>query len=289
MREFKLILIFFVFLFVQYSANSFVLSTYNPVNSQQAGYNSYPRVTNLEKIILKKTYEYETLESRLARLEKKTCSQIFPSADLSWRVENITSKVDQTALYNIPSKELASIEKQVLGRSFTKENLDKRFARLEMQMFGAVQSGQFDERFQTILTGAQHYNNFNQDIVLADSSTGRGRGLKGFLSDTFGSIFSSSGYVTGYTPSVAPYGYSAPYGFNNHFNHGFSNPFNNSWGSNFNNSFINNYGTGFNSGMHSPYCRSCPAHRYNPNTGHQARYYNFKNSSHTGCGVNILD
>lgn len=252
----------------------YTLTTYEPpVSVNQSGYNSYPKISQIESILFNRTYESEDIELRLRRLEKKTCSQIFSGSDLAWRVDNVMAHIDQSALYNIPSKELASIEKQVLGRSFTKDNLDNRLARLEHQMLGAAQSGKPDQRYQTILTASNHYTNMSLPSSPFSTTTiagTQGNGFKGMLQNVFGSIF-NGGYVTGYTPPIAPYGYTQPYGFN---------PAYGTYGPNipsFNTYSPYGYDIGYgNSG-------------FNRSIRTRTGYYNSHRTTGSGCGVHILD
>lgn len=268
-------LIFMLFL-CSNCALGYTLTTYEPpVAANQDTYNSYPKISQLESILLNKTYENENLELRLKRLEKKACAKVYSGSDLAWRVDNIMSHIDQSTLYNIPSKELASIEKRVLGKSYTRDNLDNRLSRLEYQMLGAAQSGKPDQRYQTLLTASNHYTNMslpasNFDTTTITSTGGTG-GVKGMLQNVFGSMF-NGGYVTGYTPPIAPYGYSQPYGFNPYYNN-----------------FRTNLPTGFNT--YSPY-------GYGLNYGNggitrsirtRTGWYNSHQNIGSGCGVRILD
>lgn len=285
---------------IHFPAESYTLTTYEPISNQEENYNSYPKITNLEKIILKRTYENQDINTRLSRLEKKVCSQTFPNADLAWRVENIISKTDQSEIYNIPSKKLAEIEKQVLGKSYKKDNIEDRLSRLEFQMLGATQSGKPDERFQTLLTASNHYqdlgsspalttfmggtngfgsndlstvgisNGINSNGYSTGFATSGGGRFKNSLKNVFGSFF-GPGYITGFTPPISRYGYNIPYGFRH-------TPYNNCGSCN-----------------HLPYRPYNPIYRpsYNrrPTNSYNTipTWYNSNTSVNSNCSVRILD
>ncbi len=280
------------------AANAYTVTTYTPQNSSEptigycpSGYNSYPKVSQIESILLNRTYENESIDSRLGRLEQRKFKRTYPSSDLSWRVDNLFANVDQAALYGISAKELSGIEKKVLGRTFGNDNLENRIGRVEQQVFGAMQGGKVDERFATIRTAANNYSNFTDGVGQPVSSNfGTGGGFKNTLSNIFGGMF-NSGYMTGYTPQISPYGYSSPYGFNTYGNGSYS-PY-----SNYNN--YNNYGNYGNYGHGSPYSAYSGAN--NPygygNSGSGIRrsvrtrtgYYDSNRNAGSGCGVHILD
>lgn len=268
------LLIFMLVLLANNSSLGYTLTTYEPpVQTTSSGYNSYPKISQIESILFNKTYENEDIELRLRRLEKKTCSRIFSGSDLSWRVDNIMSHVDQSKLYNISSKELAAIEKKILGKSYARDNLDSRLSRLEQQMFGASQSGKPDERYQTLLAASNHYTNmslpsssFETTTITTTQPQGR---VKGMLRNVFGSMF-DSGYVTGCTPPIAPYGYNQPYGFN---------PIYGAYGTSFPDTFSS----------YSPYSATYGNGGMMRSIRTRSGYYNSHRALGSGCGIRILD
>ena len=138
--------------------------------------------------------------------------------------------------YNFSNKDLTTLEKQIFGRSFSRENPETRIKRLETNLLGAVQSGNLNNRFQTLLTTAHHYN---ENTALNTFSTQQNSGFGNSIRKVFNTI-TNSGYMTGYTPPISPYGYNYPYGFpqqNTYYNN-WNNTWNNPW---------SNYGNGFDS------------------------------------------
>lgn len=248
----------------------YTFTTYEHPEVIVNNYTTYPKISQLENIIFQKTYENEDIEKRLERLEKKTCARSFTGADLAWRTDNIISHIDQSELYNIPSKDLAFVEKKILGRSYKKDNLENRLTRLEQKMLGAVQSGKPDERYQTILTASNHYTDFGNNTPSFGNTIGltQGNGLKNTLQNIFGSMF-NNGYMTGFTPPISSYDYNVPYGFSpNYGPYGPRMPYYSPY---------HNYNRGYgNNGYH----RSIRT-----NTG----YYNSFGQTGSGCGINILD
>ena len=256
---------------------AYTFTVYEPPEAQQNVYNSYPKITKLEHIILKKTYEQENIEDRLNRLEQKVCSKTFDGSDLAWRVDNITNRIDQSELYDISSKDLSNIEKRILGKSYKKDNLQNRLSRLEYQIFGATQSGKPDERYETILTASNHYTNFSNEITnplnnFSSSTISSTGGIKNAFKNAFNSI-TSVGSITGYTPPISPYGFNMPYGFDPRY--GTYGPRNNFYS---HKCPHNNLKMGFG-----------PSRYYNPQPNQINRYYNYNNNFNTGMGVRILD
>lgn len=246
----------------------YTFTTYSPPEViQNNGYTSYPKISQIESIVFNKTYETEDIETRLRRLEKKTCSQIFPSADLAWRVDNIMTRIDQSALYNIPSKDLAKIERNVLGRSYVRDKIETRLSRLEQKMLGATQSGKPDERYQTILSASNHYTDFENLANPINTAIGTSSGnLKNAFQNIFSSIF-SNGCMTGYTPPISPYGYNTPYGLNPQS--GIYGPIT----------------PRFDTVPYIPYGNNGYHRSLRTNTG----YYNMNRNCSSGCGIHILD
>ena len=249
----------------------YTFTKYEPPEVIVNDYTTYPKISKIENIIFKKTYENEAIEKRLERLEKETCSRTFTGADLAWRTDNIIANINQNELYDIPSKDLKFIEKKILGRSYTKDNLNSRLGRLEQKMLGATQSGKPDERFQTILTASNHYTDFDTNNLMSFGeplTLTQGAGLKGKLNNFFGSMF-NSGCVTGFTPPISSYGNYIPYGFNPHNGTYGPRPY--------------NFGS---------YNRFHPRYRYN-NHRHAPHshtgYFNSFGQSCSGCGIHILD
>ena len=154
---------------------------------------------------------------------------------------------------------------KVFGKTFPKDTPEIRLTRLEVNLLGAAQSGAPDKRLQTVLTAAHNFDteytastagssNYANAWSTTDTSTNGGfwNGVKNF--------FFTIGYMTGYTPPIAPYGYNMPYGFSpNPYYSGYQNP-------------RMNYPSGWN-------------RYYRNNNG----YYNSNYNIGSGCGVHILD
>ena len=96
--------------------NAFLLQTANPASaspaqadlpaaeaSSQAGadYDSYPRVTGMEKAILGQTYATDTLPNRLSRLETKAFGKPAENLDLSSRTDNLQDYVEKKLHKNV--------------------------------------------------------------------------------------------------------------------------------------------------------------------------------------------
>lgn len=257
----RFLIIFLAILACPSACFSYNFGTYNPSSitggfqSTSGMYNNYPRVTQIEQSLFNRNYDGEDVYIRLARLERKLFKTTYQNADLNWRVENILANIDTSSMYNISSNELSSVEQRVLGRRYPKDKLENRLSRLETQMFGTIQGGRLDERYELIRKSAMNYNS----IASASTPYGgyysqgyTGGGIKNTLKNILGSMAGSAmpfGVMTGFTPPIT----SSPYCYD---------PY--------------NYGSNMNSGLNQ---------WYRSNTG----YYNQNSSFGTGSGVTILD
>ncbi len=274
------------------SAFSYTFTLYEPPDMSHSGRVSYPKITKLESIILNKTFEDEDIEYRLQRLEKKACSRIYSGSDLAWRVDNISKKIDQSELYDIPAKELATLEKKILGKSYKKDNIENRLARLEQKMLGAMQSGKPDERYKTILTASSHYMDFNNPITsplnsFTTTSTQPTGGIKNVFKNAFHTI-TNAGSITGFTPQISPHGYSTPYGFDHRYGtFGPRNPFftHNPINNNYCPQSYYNHRNPIRNRV-SPYQGYFP---YNRPTTSANQFYDYNTNYSSGLGVHILD
>lgn len=191
---------------------------------------NYPKITQLEINMFKRTYERENIYKRLSRIEQKIFNQEFKNMPLASRVDNILSNIDAGIMHNISERELARTETKVLGRTYPNDDTESRITRLEKEMLGAMQGGNLPERFNTVKTASRHYNSYpelaqSQGIYQTYSgpytnhSTGYStkHGLSGFIQNVMGMIFGgmNTGIMTGCTPPIYdpynPYAQTMPY------------------------------------------------------------------------------
>ncbi len=217
-----------------YKVKTFQPLAINPLalpHSNPAINENYPKITQIEFNLFKRTYEKESIYNRLSRIENKIFRRNFSSLPLSSRVDNILANIDAGVMYNISSKELAKLERKVLGRTYDYDDTESRITRLEKEMLGAMQGGNLTERFNTVKTASKHYNSY-PEIVQSQtvypqystpyypqgswSGTRVNRGVGGIVSNILGAIFGdfSPGTMTGFTPPI--YDQYSPYaGFTN--------------------------------------------------------------------------
>lgn len=177
---------------------------------------TYPKITQIEKTILGKTYEHQDLDLRLNRLEKSVFNKTYPSMSYDERVNNIIVNYNTNSSSEINLNNLSRIENKVLGRNFAFDTPKSRVERIEEKMFGAVQSGNISERFETIKHASKNYKSYaayaNQDpygtcyqnppagySTPPVISTGGIRNMLGSMGN-----YLWGGYPTGYTPQMDP-------------------------------------------------------------------------------------
>ena len=79
---------------------------------------SYPKITQVESILFRKTYEKENIYNRLNRIESKLFRRQFQNMPLSSRMDNILANIDEGQMYGISSKELSKLEIKILCRTY---------------------------------------------------------------------------------------------------------------------------------------------------------------------------
>lgn len=170
---------------------------------------NYPDIGRIEHSLYGRSFENQNLSSRLSRIERSLFTTTYPNSSDSQRIDNIISNFNQLNKYpNISKNVLSRIETKVLNQNFPQNNPETRIERLEQRIFGAVQSGDIDSRYEALVTAAKNYNanplnNYNANPVM-------GSGWKGILSSMGNSML--GGTMTGFTPPINPYGNN--YGYN---------------------------------------------------------------------------
>ena len=134
---------------------------------------------------------------------------------------------------NSTFSDISALEKYALNRNFPRESDLQRLQRLEMQTFGAIQSGDLDYRYENVRNAilSRPKDNFKTSFV---------RGLSNYL----------NGQMTGFTP---PIGSSNAYPYTTSFNPAYQTSPNffgyNQYPTTYDNGSVVNYGTGpFNRG-----------------------------------------
>lgn len=138
------------------------------MNSDGSLYNpqevAYPKVTQIEQIILNKTYESEPIDIRLERLERKIFRRTFSNYSLAQRMDNLTNSVAESSVDVRDKRALIQLETRVFARNYNSDNTKSRVERLEQKMFGASQSGDLTLRIrnlQTAINGYRNYTSYN--------------------------------------------------------------------------------------------------------------------------------
>lgn len=191
------------------------------VKSQNSDYSD---LNKIEQTLFGKTYSNQNISSRLSRIEKSLFSTTYPSASSAQRIDNIISNFNQINKYpNISKGELSKLETKVLSQSFPQNNPERRIERLEQQIFGAVQSGDFNSRYEALKMASKTYlknHNFNNNYA----NNVQQNGLQGLMGN-----WGNAGVMTGFTPPINPYNFSNNY--NGYANPSMSGGYNNYRGS----------------------------------------------------------
>lgn len=179
----------------------------NPfVNSNNFNLNA---VNKIEQTLFGHIYIKQNISLRLSRIEKSLFNSTYPDASITERLDNIISNFNQLNKYpNISKNSLSKIEAKVFSQCFPQNNIDRRIERLEQQIFGAVQSGDLNSRYNNVLAASKNYNTNAVDQYYKSPMVSTG--WKGMLGGLKNSML--SGNMTGFTPPINQYGNN--YGYN---------------------------------------------------------------------------
>lgn len=183
------------------------IQNYNNITSNAdpfvnpAGMN-YQDINRIEHSLFGRTFENQNISSRLSRIERSLFTTTYPNSSNAQRIDNIISNFNQLNRYpNISRNALTKIEAKVLNQSFPQNSTERRIERLEQKIFGAVQSGDIDSRYEALLTAAKNYNaNPVNPYYPTPVAT---NGWKGILGNLGNSLMGGS--MTGFTPPIDPY------------------------------------------------------------------------------------
>lgn len=180
-----------------------------PLSSEDlSSYESYPKISQVESVIFRRTYERENIYNRLNRIESKIFRRQFPHMPLANRMDNILANIDEGQMYGISTRDLSKLEAKILGRTFEYEDSDSRVTRLEKEMLGAMQQGNLKQRYETVKTAAKHYNAFPQQYARNSAFTPNNyyapQQKIGFIPKVLDFLASGMGVgtMTGFTPPI---------------------------------------------------------------------------------------
>ena len=190
------------------------------------------KITQAESAILGQTYEYQTPEIRLNRLEKTVFNRTYPKLSYEQRVNNIIVNYKRNNTQsNSNFKKLNKYERNYFGRTYSNDTLENRISRLEEYTMGAIQSGDFNTRFENLQRYIASHNSdrtYTTFSPYCGTPVVQGSGWRG-LAGSLGNFFSgmAGGTPTGLTPPVySPYinnygpdyqrGYYSNKGWNDH-------------------------------------------------------------------------
>lgn len=175
-------------------------------------------VNKIEQSLFGHSFGNQNIVLRLSRIEKSLFNTTYPTASTEQRLDNIISNFNQLNKYpNISRNTLSKIESKIFNQTFPQNDTERRVERLEQEVFGAVQSGDMNLRYQNLLAASKK---FNPDMVINSYYPSNGPKLRNVLGGLGGML--SGGNMTGFTPPIEPYATG------NYENNSFANtPFNN--------------------------------------------------------------
>lgn len=180
--------------------NNNLTSAVNPfVNS---GNFDFTAVNKIELTLFGQIFARQSISSRLARIEKSMFNTTYPDASTTQRIDNIISNFNQLNKYpNISKNSLSKIEAKVFNQCYPQNSIERRIERLEQQIFGAVQGGDINARYNAILAASNNCNpnpnSYYQNPIVST-------GWKGLLGGMTNSLLGGS--MTGFTPPINAYG-----------------------------------------------------------------------------------
>lgn len=164
---------------------------------------NYPDISRIENSLYGRSFENQNISSRLSRIEKSLFNKTYSNSSNIQRIDNIISNFNQLNKYpNISKNVLSKIEAKVLHQSFPENSIELRIERLEQRIFGAVQSGDIDSRYEALMTAARNYNPNPINTAYYPNPITAG-GWKSILNNLGNSML--GGNMTGFTPPINPY------------------------------------------------------------------------------------
>lgn len=118
-------------------------------------YNNYPMVTKIEQNIFNQTFEGEDIYQRLSRLERSLYKKSFDNEALSDRVDRLSAQANISDFPAFLVTDIERLERQNLSRTYPEETPEARLERIEYQLLGAAQSGDYEERVHRLQTISQ--------------------------------------------------------------------------------------------------------------------------------------
>lgn len=241
MRIFILLNLFIIlFLSNAKVANAYQVTTFQPAmgyqnNNNTNGFyniqnninNDYPKLTIIENTLFNTNFQQETVYNRLNRIEKKLFRKTFENMDLASRVDNVIGNMENGNFYgNISSSQLSKMELLCFRTVYKKDPPEVRIQRLETNIFGTIQSGNLNSRFNNLEMALnnqqqqqQNYNiqysqnNYYQNDCGMNYNRNYHQGLASNFRNIIGNMFNPM-RMTGFTPPVYnPFNYyDANYG-----------------------------------------------------------------------------
>lgn len=157
---------------------------------------NYQDISQIEQKLFGRNFVNQDISTRLSRIEKSLFARTNQNAPYAQRIDNIISNFNQMNRFpNISGSELSRIEYKVFKQNFSQFSSQQRIEKLEQQMFGAVQSGDYGSRYQALKMAVKAYNKPAKDPFAQT-------GWKGMAGSLLGG---NSGCMTGFTPSINPY------------------------------------------------------------------------------------
>jgi|GEM_PF-2083196 len=174
MKKFLLILTVLLAFFMPVNAKEVVIESLDSpefMSSDGSFYSpsvtSYPKITQVEQSLYKKDFSSEPIEMRLKRLEQNLFKRTYDGYALSQRTDNILSSA---ADLTVDKSALSALEKAILSKNYN-DTPSKRVSRMEQIVFGAVQSGDLNDRIQTLTTAAGSYSAYGASPQWAQQDT----------------------------------------------------------------------------------------------------------------------
>lgn len=158
---------------------------------------NYLQITKIEHALFNRSFENESIYARLNRIEQKLFRATNNSANLADRLEAIMTNINPSLLANIPVENIKSFEKTIFRRTFTSEAPDKRISRLEQAVFGTLQPGSLEDRYEKLQIAMNSLQVPVNTYQNADNTYSNNR-FKDIVQNVLGGI----GTITGVTTPV---------------------------------------------------------------------------------------
>lgn len=166
--------VFLVLILFSVSASAEIIPMSNFSRCAYNSQNEYTPLDDMEQRLFSRTFGQENDYRRLNRIENRIFNRTFRDLPVNIRIQNVMDAINSNKTNDMATQYLDFAESQIFRTTYPQNDPSQRLERLEIQIFGAIQSGDILSRIENIkrsttnvasggygLQYARPYNNYN--------------------------------------------------------------------------------------------------------------------------------